>query len=883
MERDRPLYLTLFLALCWAVVSVSAADSKGQQVDIPAGALPQSLERLSRDTGVQILYEPGTLQGLTAPAVTGFLTAQEALNRLLARTSLRASEYQSDTFLISTKPLPAVRPTSPPANSALIFPEANTDTPLDEVTVTGTHMRWEVPVGASLSTYGQSEFDRFGSATLDSLGRYMLENFSGADSLATVNTNGNVGNVQQGAAENIFGGAGFDLLGLGPAATLTLLNGHRIAPAGLDGSFVDMSLIPLSAIDHLEVLTDGASAIYGSDAVAGVVNIVTRRTFEGAETSLRYGRSTDGGAGEYTGSQLLGHAWSTGNVLLDYEYDDQQGLDASQRSWIGPEGGSYSLIPQNRRNSAFLAATQDAGAFTTISLSALYSARDFRTEGIQLSTTGLIPNSESAGGHVDFLWTAVTLDRTLGEDWQASATGMYSSVTQRRSAVEFTNAVNGGHFKSALFANSSVSGVEASSSGRVAELPGGAARVSIGAEVRSETFQDSVPSVEPLAPVSKSRTDLGIYGEAVAPILGKENSYPGAHRLELSLAFRADNYGHFGTSYNPKVGWLWEPASGVAVRGTYGTSFKAPLLSQLDAPATAYTTLLPGNLPDGKVTDVLVINGGNESLKSETSRAITVGLDWTPLRWSGVRGSITYFDVAYDNRIQSQNIQAKPLLSQPQLLALNSAINPPLNEVVPYFEGPALQNDGAGLGPAGVSALIDNRLANTGSTVERGIRLDGRYVHDVGFGSLGLSLSATYLGVDRTQAFSDFPVADVADTSGEPPKFRLQGGIDWKWRSLTSDLTVNYWGAYRDTLVDPVQQVGSWTTEDLAVSYSPPVVAFFSRFSVVLNLQNLLDRRPPLLAIPLSEVAVGRSAVPFDGTNASAVGRYVSLEIRTGW
>ena len=115
---------------------------------------------------------------------------------------------------------------------------------LKELVVTGTHIAGEIPVGASLSTYDREDFDRFGSATVDSLARYMLENFSGADSLATINTNGNVGSLQQGAATNIFGGAGFDLLGLGPGATLTLLDGHRIAPGGLDGSIVDVSLIP---------------------------------------------------------------------------------------------------------------------------------------------------------------------------------------------------------------------------------------------------------------------------------------------------------------------------------------------------------------------------------------------------------------------------------------------------------------------------------------------------------------------------------------------------------------------------------------------------------------------------------------------------------------
>jgi len=86
------------------------------------------------------------------------------------------------------------------------------------------------------------------------------------------------------------------------------------------------------------VLDDGTSAIYGSDAVAGVVNIITRKDFDGAETSFRYGGSTEGGAVEYTASQLLGHFWDSGDFVLNYEYDDQGGLDASQRNWIGAPG-----------------------------------------------------------------------------------------------------------------------------------------------------------------------------------------------------------------------------------------------------------------------------------------------------------------------------------------------------------------------------------------------------------------------------------------------------------------------------------------------------------------------------------------------------------------
>jgi outer membrane cobalamin receptor len=205
---------------------------------------------------------------------------------------------------------------------------------LRTIIVTGTHIRGESPIGSSMVVHTREEMEESGSATLEQFGRKMTENYAGTDAVATVNTNGGLGSFEQGAASNIFGGAGFNLKGLGPGSTLTLLNGHRLAAGGLDGSIVDISQIPLSAVDHIEVLDDGASAIYGSDAVAGVVNIVTRREFEGAETGFRYGRATQGGAVESTASQVVGTSWDTGNVLLGYEYDDQGGLDASRRKWI---------------------------------------------------------------------------------------------------------------------------------------------------------------------------------------------------------------------------------------------------------------------------------------------------------------------------------------------------------------------------------------------------------------------------------------------------------------------------------------------------------------------------------------------------------------------
>jgi iron complex outermembrane recepter protein len=853
--------------------------AQGGEVEIAAGELAQSLEELSRQLGIQILYDADRLKGMKSPSISGPLTAREALDQLLTGTSLRV-QGGGDSFLITTEP----SRTSTPGSVTQDFAKTRATIQLDEVTVTGTHIRDEVPVGASLSTYGRDDFDKLGSATLDSLGRRMLENFSGADSLATMNTNGNVGGVQQGAASNIFGGGGFDLLGLGPGATLTLLDGHRIAPGGLDGSMVDVSLIPLSAIDHVEVLTDGASAIYGSDAVAGVVNIVTRRALEGAETSIRYGQSTEGGAGEFTTSQLLGHAWSSGNVLFDFEYDDSQGLDAAERSWIGPENGPYSLIPENHRHSLFLNLTQSLDE-TALSFKGLYSSREFRMSGLQLSTSGLVPDSEIGGGHANLAWTSITVDRDLTAAWHVSSTATYSSMNQWRSAEEYPDGLAGDHFSSVLLADSDLASMDISASGRMLRLPGGDLRLALGGGLRSDTFRGSVLSIEPLPTVSGSRTDLNAYGEATVPIFGEDFSFPGVRRLEVSFAYRVDSYSHIGAPSNSKWGWSWEPTPGLSVRGTQGTSFRAPLISQLDAPTTSYTTLLPA-IPGGIPTDALVINGGSQYLQPEKSRSLTAGIDWAPVRWPQFRGSMTYFDITYDNRIQSQNINATPLEEQLQLSSITS-YNPSLNQVLPFFQVPGFQRDGAGLGPLGVSAIIDNRFSNTATTDEEGIRVDGQYIHDGGgLGKWRFSFSGNYSLVDGTSSQAFLPgVANVSNTIAEPPRLRLRGGVTWQYHALTADFTLNHTGAYQNTLFTPTEHIGSWTTEDVTLEANIPEHAngLWHDFSLVLNIQNLADRRPPYLAIPAGDIAIGRSAVPFDGTNASVVGRYVSLQIRKGW
>lgn len=149
----------------------------------------------------------------------------------------------------------------------------------------------------------------------------------------------------QGSVPTTFGGgfaagaSGISLRGLGAASTLVLVNGRRIAPYGLadDGQkvFADLNLIPAEAVERIEVLKDGASAIYGSDAIAGVVNVILRKDFQGTTAKINYGQSRyhDGKDTRISLTHGFGDLGvNKYNVLLNFEYGNKEAIPYSRRS-----------------------------------------------------------------------------------------------------------------------------------------------------------------------------------------------------------------------------------------------------------------------------------------------------------------------------------------------------------------------------------------------------------------------------------------------------------------------------------------------------------------------------------------------------------------------
>jgi iron complex outermembrane receptor protein len=202
--------------------------------------------------------------------------------------------------------------------------------PVEEVLVTGSRIKRTtntqsqeiITINAEdMEIQGDiSVADALRSSTLNSLGSFRESSGSSAQSNATIN-----------------------LRGAGSSRTLVLINGRRVAgsPSLGGGGTVNLNLIPFSAVDRVEIIPDGASAVYGSDAVAGVVNVVLKKGYDGVKISGRMGdRDRDDGTEESI-SFLAGASNDRGSVTFGIEYDHKDPIFDKDRSFTAARWGDY--------------------------------------------------------------------------------------------------------------------------------------------------------------------------------------------------------------------------------------------------------------------------------------------------------------------------------------------------------------------------------------------------------------------------------------------------------------------------------------------------------------------------------------------------------------
>ncbi|MGH8159765.1 MAG: TonB-dependent receptor domain-containing protein [Rhodanobacter sp.] len=350
-------------ALCGAVLlALNSGAAWGQvrtQVQVPAESLALALKAVAQQTGTNILFTPEAVAGMASHAVGGQLSAQEAVSQLLTGTPLEAAPDGAGGLVIRPKQKGA---TEPAANS----PKATTT--LQTVIVTGSRIpqpeteRLQPTVVTTDKTIADSGEVNLGNVIRKSPIFQSFDQNSGDQA-------GHNGSDDVGVTFA-------NLYNLGSQRTLTLINGKRVVGAesgsgANSGLQVDISSIPTGLVDRIETISVGGAPIYGSDAIAGTVNIILKDNYEGLQVDTQGGVTQKGDGANGRAQVLFGSNFDEGrgNITLSAAYARQNQVSASDRNFQEPlgfagsltnpqvnvpvTGGAYIFSSQNGRPSSF--------------------------------------------------------------------------------------------------------------------------------------------------------------------------------------------------------------------------------------------------------------------------------------------------------------------------------------------------------------------------------------------------------------------------------------------------------------------------------------------------------------------------------------------------
>lgn len=866
-RRAKTMLMAASAALALVPAIAQAQQSKPATFDIQAEDLGTALTELARQSGREIYFSADLTRGKKAPRLHGQMPVERALQRLLANTGLRYRMNGSGSIIVE------IAAGNEPTAADGAAPSADSSTPASsDIVVTGTNIRGANPT-SPVTTITRRDIDRSGYIGISDLAASLPQNFGGGAS-QTVNS----GFTRGGSQYNQSLGTAFNLRGLGPGATLTLLNGRRVAPAGR-GTFVDITAIPLAMVQRVDVLTDGASAIYGSDAVGGVVNIITNDRFDGAETRLQAGTVTSGGRQEYSASQVIGRNWATGNLTLGVDYSRQTPLLGRDRSYAATRSGDDYLLPSQSEVSGVLGFRQKIGETVEFGVDALYSTRGYARND------GSVPSYFQEGRSRSVSLTAfATVD--VFSDWQIRAGTDFSRSPNR------TSVTGGGVVTPEWDSYRNLSG-DIVANGTLFRLPGGGVKLAAGGSYRSErsTF-NSPPTLE-----KDSRSVTSLFAELSVPIFSEENSVPGFRSLTIQAAGRYDRYSDVGKTINPKLGVKWSPVKHFSLRASYSESFRAPYFYETSGGNYSFLLDLPdpkSTRPDG-LTTALVYYGTNPNLKPETAKTYTIGADWTPPLGRSTRISINYFNIQYRGKIVDLSADALfQVLPQEDVYRAYIDRNPSDDTVrnlimsVPtgvtdfnkfIFNRTDVDNI---LSEYKIGAICDCRIQNAASLNVRGFDLQMSSSFSAGGGVLDLTFQGTLYTNYSRKVTADAPAVKLLNTVFNPIDFKARAGAFWSNARLTFGGYVNYANSYRDP-GDGVYSLGgplkAWTTVDLQASYllgSAQGKRLADGLTIALSVNNALDTDPP-------HVHAAPMQLGYDPENASPRGRFVAVSLTKKW
>jgi len=313
----------------------------------PSQALGDTLRSIARQTGASILFDPAVVNGRVSRPVSGRLSAAEAISRAIDGSGLTANVMKDGAIVVRPAAQAPASQGGPASTSSSGAAASAPDAPVrlaqasggalsdggaapadverrpspQRVEITGTRLRQITSEGpVPVNTYSREDIDRSGQPT--------LERF-----LASLNE------VSGSAGEGSFGGGGnfgqttVQLRGLPMGATLVLINGRRVQAVGSSSAnFFNLNLIPIQAVERIEIVPVGSSAVYGGDALAGVVNVILKKSVEGPALAVRFGAAR--GLSDHGVSLATGASGEEGSYLLMGSFTKSSPLSMSERSFF---------------------------------------------------------------------------------------------------------------------------------------------------------------------------------------------------------------------------------------------------------------------------------------------------------------------------------------------------------------------------------------------------------------------------------------------------------------------------------------------------------------------------------------------------------------------
>lgn len=848
--------LLVAIGICGAMPDLHAQEAaQRKSFNVPAQPATSALNAFAEQADITLVFSQDLVQEITTHPLQGTYTTADSLQAMLKGTGLTIQRINDGTISIGDEAPSAGTDRGTAQRGA----EGKT---LDTITVTGTRIRGgDTP--SPVIAIGSERIKQEGFTDLGEVIRSVPQNFRGGQNPGVIG-------VASGASnQDLTGGSALNLRGLGPDASLTLLNGRRLAYDGFSQA-VDISAIPVEAVERIEIVPDGSSAIYGSDAVGGVANVILARNFDGVAVGTRYGGATDGGLATREYTATAGTTWASGGLMVALRDASVDPIYARQRNYTDHLLEPYTIYNGWDSRNGLASIHQSIGNVAELRIDALRTDREttkYATQGSSYYQYMLDASVALVSPSIEFF---------LPHDWSLTVGGTRGNNENFDKRYFVSGA--GSNLTTRIGIYNKSRSYEMGAEGPLFRVGDGDARLALGVGSRTDHYAQ-LNQINGTGYGGSERARYA-YTELSLPLVSPSSSINGIHRLELSAAVRGEDYNSFGRVTTPKIGAIYGPNTDLTLKASWGRSFKAPTLAQRYLDKTAYLWSAPATggsgYPPGSTA--LMSYGGNSELHAERARTWTTSLAVHPEALPGLEAELTVFNVDYTDRVVDP-VNYQQALSNPVYAQFVEYSPTPERqaELLAIYNSMFYNLSGTTYEPSKVVAIIHAQSVNAARQRIRGVDLSGAYGFGLAEGRLTIRGAVSWL--DSTQQTSaGQPENDLAGTVYNPAKLNTRVGLVWVSGGFSASGFANHTSGVTNRLIATSKKTASFTTVDATLSYDTGQSAgAYSGLTFGLSAQNLLNREPPRYTAPVA------TWVPYDATNYSPIGRFVSVSVLKRW